>query len=759
MKKYFKTLLIAAMGIFALSSCEDVPAPYDVPGSGDGGSVIEQPDPAGTGSVSDPYNVAAILDVAAGLGTGETAGPYYIKGIVSSIKEVSASFGNATFYISDTGGTNNTFYVYRALGLDNKNVTSDDLIKVGDEVVICGKITNYNGTLETVQKEAYIYSINGGGGNGGSEEIATSKENPYSVAEAQGASGSNYVRGYIVGYVDGTSLESGVRFEVPTEAQTEILLADNPDEVDPSKVYPVQLPSGDIRNALELSAHPELLKQEVLLFGSIERYFNVPGMKSTSWARLGDKEYGKDPEAEEVPGAEPTGDGTLESPFNVAAAVKYTTALGADVESTEAVYVKGKIKTITTTQAAIDNYGNHTFTMVDVMESSETFMAFQVYAPGNVKFTSLDQIKVGDEVVVYGKVVNYKGNTPETVGKGQAYVYSINGSTEGGGEEGGGDNPGGDKPSGEASGTGVASDPYNVAGALAYISTLSSEDKPEALVYTKGYVSQVVKLGTKGSIQFHMSDKGVENSLLVYYCNNLGNVAFSSLDDLKVGDEVVVCGKVENYMGNTPEYASGAYLVSLNGKTEGGEGGDEGGEEGGGDTPVEPVEGFTFTSSQVFGSGLNGATLATNGYGQQAIANESTWYGFSIDGVEFVGCRICIAPSNNGGGLQMQGNDSDAAKQGFITNVTPFAPIKTIQIVCRTVNTAKYHPSFHLYAGTETHPVDNAIEGTSAKVAADATFNEFTYTFDLSAGDYTHFTIANDLAGALYIDKVVVATK
>ena len=74
------------------------------------------------------------------------------------------------------------------------------------------------------------------------------------------------------------------------------------------------------------------------------------------------------------------------------------------------------------------------------------------------------------------------------------------------------------------------------------------------------------------------------------------------------------------------------------------------------------------------------------------------------------------------------------------------------------MNTVQYDPSFHLYAGTETHPVDNAIEGTSAKVEA-GQFNEFTYTFDLSAGDYTHFTIANDLAGALYIDKVVVATK
>ena len=739
MKKYFKTLLIAAMGIFALSSCEDVPAPYDVPGSGDGGSVIEQPDPAGTGSVSDPYNVAAILDVAAGLGTGETAGPYYIKGIVSSIKEVSASFGNATFYISDTGGTNNTFYVYRALGLNNKNVTSDDLIKVGDEVVICGKITNYNGTLETVQKEAYIYSINGGGGNGGSEEIATSKENPYSVAEAQGASGSNYVRGYIVGYVDGTSLESGVRFEVPTEAQTEILLADNPDEVDPSKVYPVQLPAGDIRNALELSAHPELLKQEVLLFGSIERYFNVPGMKSTSWARLGDKEYGKDPEAEEVPGAEPTGDGTLESPFNVAAAVKYTTALGADVESDKAVYVKGKVKTISTTQSTIDTYGNHTFTMVDIMESSETFMAFQVLAPGNVKFTSLDQIKVGDEVVVYGKVVNYKGNTPETVGKGQAYVYSINGSTEGGGEEGGGEE-GGDEP-----------EPGDVT-AISIADFLSKADTQTTYQLT-GTV-QNIKNETYGN--FDLVD--ATGSIYIYGLLDLdGNTKnFASLG-IAAGDEVTLTGVYSEFNGS-PQIKN-AQFVSVK-KGEGGdEGGEEGGEEGGGDTPVEPVEGFTFTSSQVFSSGLNGATLATNGYGQQAIANESTWYGFSIDGVEFVGCRICIAPSNNGGGLQMQGNDSDAAKQGFITNVTPFAPIKTIQIVCRTVNTSKYDPSFHLYAGTETHPVDNAIEGTSAKVAADATFNEFTYTFDLSAGDYTHFTIANDLAGALYIDKVVVATK
>ena len=46
------------------------------------------------------------------------------------------------------------------------------------------------------------------------------------------------------------------------------------------------------------------------------------------------------------------------------------------------------------------------------------------------------QIKVGDEVIICGKVVNYKGNTPETSSK-KAYIYSLNGKTK----EEGGDNP------------------------------------------------------------------------------------------------------------------------------------------------------------------------------------------------------------------------------------------------------------------------------------------------------------------------------
>lgn len=182
------------------------------------------------------------------------------------------------------------------------------------------------------------------------------------------------------------------------------------------------------------------------------------------------------------------------------------------------------------------------------------------------------------------------------------------------GGEGGdkGEGEGGDK--GETSGSGTQSDPYSVAAAIAYINTLADGDKPADLVYTKGKISEVVKMGTSGSIQFRMSDDGqAANSLLVYYCDNLGKVPFKDLTDLKVGDEVIVCGTVQNYKGNTPEYNSGSYLVSLNGKTEG-EGGDKGEGEGDGGDKGEGEQGtadLTLSMPELYASCTTGSVDAT----------------------------------------------------------------------------------------------------------------------------------------------------
>ena len=105
----------------------------------------------------------------------------------------------------------------------------------------------------------------------------------------------------------------------------------------------------------------------------------------------------------------------------------------AGTQGDKSVYVKGRVSTVETTFEGSGTYGNATFNMVDAEGSTDVFKAFQTYYLNNRKWRSGDkEVKTGDEVIVYGPVVNYKGNTPETVGKGASYIYSLNGETDGG---------------------------------------------------------------------------------------------------------------------------------------------------------------------------------------------------------------------------------------------------------------------------------------------------------------------------------------
>ena len=82
---------------------------------------------------------------------------------MSQIKEVSAQFGNATYWISDDGSTDNQLNVFRGKYLNGEKFTSEDQLKVGDEVVILGKLTTYNGDPQ-VNTGSSIVSLNGEGG-------------------------------------------------------------------------------------------------------------------------------------------------------------------------------------------------------------------------------------------------------------------------------------------------------------------------------------------------------------------------------------------------------------------------------------------------------------------------------------------------------------------------------------------------------------------------------------------------------------------
>ena len=180
-----------------------------------------------------------------------------------------------------------------------------------------------------------------------------------------------------------------------------------------------------------------------------------------------------------------------------------------------------------------------------------------------------------------------------------------------------------------------------------------------------------------------------------------------------------------------------------------------------GEVPEDPnppvVEGGEMTADHIrIPSGS--VSLGTNAYGTQNVTSENTWYRWTFGGVAYAGCKVCTATADNGGGIQVQGNASDAAKQGFLGNVDAISTLKSVTLVLRTKSTASYAPDYSLYAGTAALPTDNAITATSQMTEKDG-FKIYTQTFDLSAGSYTHFAVRNDKVGALYIDKIIVEKK
>ena len=128
--------------------------------------------------------------------------------------------------------------------------------------------------------------------------------------------------------------------------------------------------------------------------------------------------------------------GTLTNPYTPAEAAEAVAGLSwtsnTEYEATDDVYVKGKICRIASggTYTEGGTYGNASFFLSADGTGEGEFQVFRALYLGNKKFEAgQTDIKVGDDVIIYGKLMNYKGNTPETV-SGKAYLYSLNGKTE-----------------------------------------------------------------------------------------------------------------------------------------------------------------------------------------------------------------------------------------------------------------------------------------------------------------------------------------
>lgn len=202
MKKFIYSCLFLAMAAMTFSSCEDVPAPYNMPTENESQKV----QPSGTGTAADPFNVAGVVKYIDDGGSAETE--VYVKGKVVSVEQGSwnANYGSLKYYISEDGTPTNQFYVFNGYAGPNRTKFSgEDALKQGDEVVICGKVDVYNGTKEFLVNN-YIVSLNGVGGTTTPDTPTTGKgseSNPYTVAEAIAAikAGAPTSEVYVTGIV------------------------------------------------------------------------------------------------------------------------------------------------------------------------------------------------------------------------------------------------------------------------------------------------------------------------------------------------------------------------------------------------------------------------------------------------------------------------------------------------------------------------------------------------------------------------------
>ena len=526
MKKIYY-LIAMAVAAFTFTSCEDVPEPFGQPVNPKHEEVIVTP--TGSGTADDPFNIAGIIEATKDLASGQTTEKdYYAKGYVESTDKFNDKYGSISYYIcDDKDGKTKKFYVYSGQGLGNKSFTSLNDLKAGDEVIVCGKVTNYNGTIE-FQSQNYIVELNGqkeGGGSGtGGDTSHGTAEAPLTVAQAIAAIDAEstiseaYVKGKISKIDSYNSTYKSITYWISDDGGTTTQL----------QVY-----SGKGLNGADFSAKEDLtVGQTVVIKGALKKYNTTYEFDKSSQIISIDGQGG---------GGSTGGDanhGTAEAPLTVAQAIA---AIDAESTISEA-YVKGKI-------SKIDSY-NATYKSITywISDDGGTTTQLQVYSGKGLNgadFSAKEDLTVGQTVVIKGALKKY--NTTYEFDK-SSQIISIDG-------QGGGGSTGG-----ETANHGTAEAPITVAQAIAAIDAESTIDE----AYVKGKISKIDSYNaTYKSITYWISDDGTTTTQLqVYSGKGLNGADFSSKEDLTVGKTVVIKGKLKKY-NTTYEFDKTSSIISI----------------------------------------------------------------------------------------------------------------------------------------------------------------------------------------------------
>lgn len=104
--------------------------------------------------------------------------------------------------------------------------------------------------------------------------------------------------------------------------------------------------------------------------------------------------------------------------------------------------------------------------------------------------------------------------------------------------------------------------PFTVEEAIDFI---KAKEYGEGNYYVKGVISTILSKSVLdgGYLTYYISDDGTTtNQLQVYKGKNKDNAAFTAVNDIEVGDNVIVVGPLTYYNNSTPEINTGNYIYS-----------------------------------------------------------------------------------------------------------------------------------------------------------------------------------------------------
>ncbi len=416
MKKTFKTFTLMLLTAFALSSCVDVPAPFNLPdkssNSGENG---------GSGTVEGtPVTCAQAVELTNALADGATSSETYtITGYITQVVG-DPSRNQQTFWMADTKDGGKVFEAYYA-NLP-EGVTA---FTVGTKVKITGKLmkfVNNSGQVTPEIKNAIVEILadDGGGGGGTEDEDAISvscviaAQMTADLPDNTSSAETYAITGYITKVIGAVSTKTGT-------PQQSFWMADKMADGEVFQAYYANLPEGVSEFTVGM---------KVKITGKLYNFTKSDGsgaaeMKNPTVVILSN-DGGDGGDGGDTP---PVGD-VID--VNCADAVQATLALADGGTSTDTYAVTGYITEV------VGNVSRNqqTFWMADTKDGGRVFEAFYANLPEGVSaFTAGAKVKITGQLLKY---VNTSGQvTPEI--KNANVVILEQGD---GGQGGGGDTPG-----------------------------------------------------------------------------------------------------------------------------------------------------------------------------------------------------------------------------------------------------------------------------------------------------------------------------